>query len=75
MDIQALFTAKAAWKKFTQTHPKVPKFMKQIREKGFEPGQEIAIAVRYPDGTELKTGIRVQESDMELLELARTFGK
>ena len=43
--------------------------------KGFEEGQEIAVAVRYPDGTEFKTGIRVQESDLEMLELVKGLMK
>ena len=71
MDIGAIFKAKEAWKKFSGTHPKVPTFIDSIRKKGFEEGQEIAIAVRYPDGTEFKTGIRVQKSDLDLLDILK----
>ena len=75
MDIGGLFKAREAWNKFTTTHPKVPGFLNSVKNKGFEEGQEIAIAIRYPDGTEFKTGIRVQQSDLELLELARSLSK
>ena len=75
MDITSLFKVKEAWAKFTATHPKVPAFLNSVKQKGFEEGQEIAIAVRYPDGTEFKTGIRVQKSDLELLELAKSLKK
>ena len=71
MDIGAMFKAKDAWHKFSENHPKVPKFLDSIRSKGFEEGQEIAIAVRYPDGTEYKTGIRVQKSDLDLLDIVK----
>lgn len=71
MDIGAIFKAKEAWRKFSGTHPKVPAFIDSIRKKGFEEGQEIAIAVRYPDGTEFKTGIRVQKSDLDLLDILK----
>ena len=64
-----MFKAKEAWNKFSKNHPKVPSFIKSIRTKGFEEGQEVAIAVRYPDGTEFKAGIKVQKSDLELLDL------
>ena len=33
------------------------------------------MAVRYPDGTEYKTGIRVQASDLELLEIVKSLAK
>ena len=71
MDLSSIFKAKEAWKKFSATHPKVPIFINNIRNKGFEEDQEIAIAVRYPDGTEFKTGIRVQKSDLELLDILK----
>ncbi len=74
MDFQALFKVKQAWAQFSATHPKVPGFLQDVKNKGFCEGQEIAIAVRYPDGTEYKTGIRVRESDLELLDLMKSLG-
>ena len=67
MDFSALFNIKNQMDAFKYNHPKLETFAAGIRNKGFCEGQEIAIAVRYPDGTELKTGIRVQASDLEFL--------
>ena len=67
MNLGALFQMKQAWGTFAANHPKVPDFAAQIKNKGFCEVQEIAVAVRYPDGTEYKTGIRLKASDLELL--------
>lgn len=67
MNIADLFKLKQAKAIFFKSHPKVPEFLGQVKEKGFTENMEIAIAVRYPDGIQYKTGIRVQESDLELL--------
>lgn len=67
MDFSALMGIKAQIDNFKYNHPKVSEFTNNVRSKGFCEGQEIAIAVRYPDGTEFKTGIRVQASDLEFL--------
>jgi len=67
MDLSALLKLKQAWSVFAGNHPKVPPFIEDVRRKGFCEGQEIAIAIRYPDGTQYKTGIRLQASDLELL--------
>lgn len=67
MDLSAMFKLKQSWAVFAGNHPKVPGFINELRQKGFCEGQEIAIAVRYPDGTQVKTGIRLQASDLELL--------
>lgn len=73
-NFQMLVTAKQAKAKFMANHPKVEPFIRQIDSKGFCEGQEIAIAVRYPDGEEVKTGIRVSAEDLELLNLLKSLG-
>ena len=75
MDFNSIFKIKQLWDRFCTTHPKMPAFISQIRSKGFCEGQEIAIAVRYPDGSEFKTGIRVQADDLELLNALKTPAK
>lgn len=67
MNIQNLFKLKKAKNTFIANHPKLPGFAGKVKKKGFCEDQEIAIAVRYPDGTEYKTGIRVKPTDLELL--------
>ena len=50
-------------------------FIDDVNSKGFCADQEIAVAVRYPDGTEYKTGIRVTESDLQLLNMLKGLTK
>ena len=56
-------------------HPKVPLFLANVRQKGFCEGMEIAVAIRYPDGSENKTGIRLKPCDVELLTQMIRRGK
>lgn len=73
MNLESMFRARQSWKVFKKNHPKVEPFMDAVQRKGYCEGMEIAIAVRYPDGEEYKTGIRVNASDMDMLELARSM--
>lgn len=61
------------WNGFCARHPKVPDFMNGIRNTPACEGQEIAVAVRYPDGTEYKCGIRVRAEDLAMLETLKTL--
>ena len=71
LNFQSLLTFNQAKNKFMANHPSVQTFLDDINSREPEAGQEVAIAVRYPDGTEYKTGIRVTEDDMQLLSLLR----
>ncbi len=73
IDFGSVLKIKKNWSTFCGNHPRVEEFIGNIGNKGFCEGQEIAVAVRYPDGTEFKTGIRLQESDLEFLELLRSL--
>ena len=73
MDFSQMMTLKGALDSISQAHPKLPGFIQGVRSKGFEEGQEIAVAVRYPDGTEYKCGIRVRQSDLEALETLKSL--
>lgn len=70
-NIQQIFAIKNAKDRFEANHPKLATFKEQVAAKDFVPGTEIAVAIRYPDGTEAKTGIRVKQEDMELLEAVK----
>lgn len=54
--------------KFNQAHPKFAAFFKQMYTQGIEVGSVIEITVTRPDGTPVTANMRVQESDMELLQ-------
>lgn len=71
MDFGALLKAKQSWAVFCKNHPKVPAFTSAVQSKGFCENMEIAIAVRYPDGTEYKTGVRMKESDLPLTDILK----
>lgn len=73
MKLEQMLRARQAWNVFKRNHPKVPVFMDNVNRRGFEEGMEIAIAVRYPDGEEFKSGIRVNASDMEMLGLMQSM--
>ena len=73
LDLNLLLKLKQTWNLFCSDHPRVPAFLNDVKGKGFCPGQEIAVAVRYPDGTEYETGIRVTQRDLQLLDLLKNL--
>ncbi|MCQ2546341.1 MAG: hypothetical protein MJ161_02185 [Clostridia bacterium] len=73
-NFQMLATAKQSKEKFMKNHPKVEPFLDKVNKKGFCEGQEIAIAVRYPDGEEFKCGIKISAEDMDMMELLKSLG-
>ena len=67
MEIGAMLKAKKAWDTINRNHPKLAPFLANVKGKGVQEGMEIAVAVRWPDGTEHKAGVRLQASDIEAL--------
>ena len=67
MDIGAIMRIKSAWDTFSSNHPKFQPFLKAVKDKGITEGMMIDITVHYPDGSSLKSGIKVRQSDLELL--------
>lgn len=75
MDISALLKLRSAWSTFTANHPRFPGFISAVKNKGIAEGMMIEIAVTYPDGTSMKSGIKVKQSDLELLGTLADIGK
>ena len=73
MDFNAIMRLQQEWNNFQMRHQKVPAFLAGIRSKQPCVGQEIAVAIRYPDGSEFKTGIRVTAEDLALLETLKSI--
>ena len=71
LNVQSLMTLNQSKEKFMANHPQVQTFLDDVNSREPEVGQEVAIAVRYPDGTEYKTGVRVTEGDLDLLRTLR----
>lgn len=64
-NMMKIMSAKA---KFEQAHPGVSKFVADVARSGLPVGTLIEVSVTRPDGTKMNTNMKVQESDMELLE-------
>jgi len=71
MDIGLLLKGKKAWEKFTAAHPQFPAFLNDVKKHGVPEGTMVDIRLRYPDGTELKAGLCVKQSDLELIQMLR----
>ncbi len=68
MNPAMLFKIKGMWEQFVQNHPKFPMFLNALKNSGMGEGSIIEIQITQPDGQQLKTNIKVTESDMELIE-------
>ena len=64
VNIQAMMKARGAWQTFRSNHPNVLPFLNDVLQHGVKEDVQIEILVHYPDGTDLKSGIRVKESDL-----------
>jgi hypothetical protein len=56
---------------FEQTHPKFAAFFGTIMKQGVEEGSVIEITVTRPDGTPVTANMKVQHSDIELIQQLR----
>ncbi len=70
MDIRTIAKLKQAWGSFTMNHPKFPEFLRAVKSRGVRAGMEVSITVTYPDGEELRSGLRIKPSDVELFDEA-----
>lgn len=64
----ALMKLIAAKNQFTQNHPKFSAFLNAAFGSGIEVGTIIEITVQKPGQAPMTTNIRIQQSDLELLE-------
>ena len=68
MDIGSLMKLKQMWSSFCANHPKFPDFLKAVKAKGVVEGTEVTFTVTYPDGQNLRAGLKLRRSDVELIE-------
>lgn len=64
----ALMKLMGAKNKFESTHPKFVAFFSALMKQGINEGTVIEITVTKPDGTTMTGNMRVQQSDLELME-------
>lgn len=60
---------------FEGNHPKFAAFVKAVFSKGIEEGTIIEVTVTKPDQEPMTTNIKVQQSDLELLQELKELGK
>jgi hypothetical protein len=59
---------KNAWDKFTSNHPKFPKFLEAVKQRGLEEGTLIEMNIITKSGETLSSNIKLTESDIELMK-------
>lgn len=69
-----LLRVRSAAAKFNSNHPKLLPFFNAARGKAMTPGSVIEIAITDPNGEKIETNLRVQESDIELINLLIEIG-
>ena len=68
MDIGSIFKLKQSWSSFCANHPKFPEFLLAVKNKGFTEDTELTFVVTYPDGQNMKAGVKLKQSDVEMFE-------
>ncbi len=61
--------------KFGETHPKFVAFLANVFGSGIEPGTVVEVTVRKPGGNPVTANIKVQQSDLELLQELKSLSK
>lgn len=76
MNPAAIMKLMSAKNKFTSNHPKFSAlFLNAVFSRGIEEGTIIEITVQRPGEQPLTSNIKVQQSDIELLESLKQMGK
>ncbi|MDO4960800.1 MAG: hypothetical protein Q4E57_02940 [Eubacteriales bacterium] len=72
-NIQAMMKIRSAWATFTGNHPKFAAFLTEVGRSGAPEGTIIEIHMEYPDGRTISSNMRVNASDIELIESLRNL--
>ena len=70
-NIEMMLKLKKAWSTFSSSHPGVAGFLGQIGKRGIGEGAVLDMKITYPDGTHMETNMRVNQSDIELMNMLR----
>lgn len=68
-----LLKMKEHWTTFANNHPRFVSFLNAVSGEPMEAGTVIEISVTKPDGSAKCTNIKVQPSDLEMLEALKTL--
>lgn len=71
MDFNAIMKMKQARDAFARNHPRVMQFLGAAQNRGIPEGTIVDLSVTYPDGTKMSTNLKVNQEDLELLEVLK----
>ena len=71
MNPSAIMKIMSAKNKFAENHPKFTAFLSAVYSRGIEAGTIIEITVSRPGEEPITSNIRVQQSDLDLLQSLR----
>ena len=75
MNPASIMKIMSAKNRFTENHPKFVAFLKAVCAKGIEEGTVIEIQVTRPGEGLVTANIKVQQSDLELMQELRELAK
>ena len=68
LNFQALAQLRSAWHTFRGNHPNILPFVRDVVKKGIREDMQLEVIVHFPDGTDMRSGIRLKQSDIALFE-------
>lgn len=63
-----LLQLKSAWNRFKENHPKFPKFLTAVYQKGMKEGTIIEFRVTTAGGEEMAANVKLKEDDIALFQ-------
>lgn len=64
---------KEYWSKFAANHPKCVSFLSAVASEPMEAGTIIEVSITKPDGSVKCTNIKVQPSDLDMLDAIKSM--
>lgn len=61
-----LLQLKSAWERFEANHPKFPRFLSAVSQKGIQEGTLVEFTVTPPDGEPMSANLKIQADDISL---------
>ena len=68
LNFQALTQLRSAWHTFRGNHPNILPFVRDVLKKGIREDMQLEVIVHYPDGSDMRSGIRLKQNDIALFE-------
>lgn len=66
---------KNMWDRFQMNHPKFPRFLQVVGVECMQEGTIIEISVTKPDGENITSNLRLNETDMEMIAALRELSR